>query len=270
MKMTKAGLWSLIVILVFMVPLGINVLVGLPQDWLPFPVVGNGESWMSFWASYLCAAATFIMVIYTSWTLKQNSEQLEEIKRQWKEEHRARLVFSIAFEQGLYVLKIANVGMEPAYNIKLKFSDVFIDSLLADATKEIYRRLNEKSFFIEGKGAKYFYISPQYGDASVTFCRTNESFSSEDKNKWIDKFRDVAIEIRGIYCDEYEVDETLKLDDFLIMSLVINDELTNNIEDIRKGVVVKNTYYYPIQKSLDMIAKKLSHGITCKIDNNIE
>lgn len=268
MKMTKARLWGLIMTLVLLVPLGINLLIGLPQDCLPFPVVGNGDSWLSFWASYLCAAATLIMVIYTSGALKQNREQLEEMKRQWKEEHRARLVFSIAFEQGLYVLKIANAGMEPAYNIKLKFSDVFIDSLLANATKEIYRRLNEKSFFIEGKGIKYFYLSPQYGDASVTFCRTNESFSSEEKNKWIDEFRNVAIEIRGSYCDEYEVNETLKLDDFLIMSLVINDDLTNNIEDIRKGMVVKNTQFYPIQKSLDMIAKKLSQGLTCKIDNN--
>ena len=43
----------------------------------------------------------------------------------------------------------------------------------------------------------------------------------------------------------------------LIMSLVINDDLTNNIEDIEKRMVVKNTQFYPIQKSLDMIAKKL-------------
>ena len=172
--------------LVLLVPLGINLLIGLPQDCLP----PGGE--VAF-RPVVAAAATLIMVIYTSGALKQNREQLEEMKRQWQEEHRARLVFSIAFEQGLYVLKIANVGMEPAYNIKLKFSDVFIDSLLANATKEIYRRLNEKSFFIEGKGIKYFYISPQYGDASVTFCRTNESFSSEvGKNKWIDEFRNIC------------------------------------------------------------------------------
>lgn len=270
MKMTNAELWCLIIILVFLVPLGINIFVAFPVDWLPFPVVGNGESWLSFWASYLCAAATFIMVIYTSRTLKQNSDQLVEMKRQWREDHRARLIFSIAFEQGLFVLKISNVGIEPAYNIKLRFSDVFIDSLLANATKEIYRRLNEKGFSIEGKTEKYFYISPQYGNASVFFNRTNENFSAEEINKWIDDFRNVPIVIKGTYCDEYEVDETLKLDDFLIMSLVINDELTNNIEDIRKGLVVKNTQFYPIQKSLDMIAKKLSHGVTCKIDNNNE
>ena len=39
------------------------------------------------------------------------------------------------------------------------------------------------------------------------------------------------------------------------MNLVVNDELTNNIEDIRKGTVVNNDQFYPIQKSLDIIAK---------------
>ena len=268
MKTLKTNLLYLLLIFVILVPLGINLLIGLPQSWLPFPIVGSTENWLSFWASYLSAAATFIMVIYTSWTLKQNNEQLQEIKRQWKEEHRARLLFSIACKQGLYVLKISNVGTEPAYNIKLKFSDSFINALLANATKEVYKKLNEKTFSIEGKSSKYFYISPQYGDASVTFYRTNENFSSNEINKWIDSFRHVAININGTYCDEYEVNETLKLDDYLIMSLVVNDELTNNIEDIRKGVVVKNTQYYPIQKSLDIIAKKLSHGLTCKISKN--
>ena len=268
MKMTKEGLICLLIVFVIFVPFGIDIFVGLPKSWLPFPVVGNEESWLSFWASYLCAAATFIMVIYTSWTLKQNNEQLVEMKRQWREDHRARLIFSIAFEQGLFVLKISNVGTELAYNIKLRFSNVFIDSLLANATKEIYRRLNEKAFSIEGKTAKYFYISPQYGNASVSFNRTNENFSAEEINKWIDGFRNVPIVIKGTYCDEYEVDEALKLDDFLIMSLVINDELTNNIEDIRRGLVVKNTQFYPIQRSLDIIAKKLSQGLNCIISND--
>ena len=81
MKMTKARLWGLIMTLVLLVPLGINLLIGLPQDCLPFPVVGNGDSWLSFWASYLCAAATLIMVIYTSGALKQNREQLEDRQR---------------------------------------------------------------------------------------------------------------------------------------------------------------------------------------------
>lgn len=268
MKSSKMHLLYLLVLFVLLIPFGIDILIGLPKNWLPFPIVGSTENWLSFWASYLSAAATFIMVIYTSWTLKQNNEQLKEIKRQWKEEHRARLLFSIDCKQGLYVLKISNVGPEPAYNIKLKFSDSFINALMANAIKEVYKKLHEKAFSIEGKSSKYFYISPQYGNASVTFYRTNENFSSDEINKWINGFRHVVINIKGSYCDEYEIKETLKLDEYLIMSLVVNDELTNSIEDIRMGVVVKNTQHYPIQKSLDIIAKELSQGITCRITKN--
>lgn len=252
----------LLVIVLLIIPLGINLLIGLPKEIIPFHVVGNDISWLGFWASYLSAAATFIMVIFTWLTLKQNSQQLEELKRQWSEDHRARLSFSIVSKQGLFMLKIANIGRETAYNIRLTFSDQFIESLLANSTKEIYRTLNGKSFSIEPNTNKYFYISPIYGDSSVTFHRTNEKFSAEEKNRWLDKFRYIPIIINGTYCDNYHVLETLKLDNFLLMNLVVNDELTNNIEEIRKGTVVTNDQLYPIQKSLDIIARSLSRD--CK------
>ncbi len=248
-------LFFLLIILFLIIPLGINILIGLPKEWIPFRIVGDDISWLGFWASYLSAAATFIMVIFTWLTLKQNSQQLEELKRQWSEDHRARLSFSIVSKHGIFMLMIANVGKETAYNIRLTFSDQFIESLLADSTKDIYRKLQGKSFSIEPNTNKYFYISPIYGNSSVTFHRTNEKFSAEEINKWLDEFRNIPIKINGTYCDHYYVSETLRLDDYLLMNLVVNDELTNNIEDIRKGTVVNNDQFYPIQKSLDIIAK---------------
>lgn len=262
--MKHSRFFFLLIILLLIIPLGINLMVGLPKEWIPFRIVGNDISWLGFWASYLSAAATFIIVIFTWLTLKQNSQQLEELKRQWNEDHRARLSFSIVSKQGLFMLKIANIGREAAYNIRLTFSDQFIESLLANSTKEIYKKLNGKSFSIEPNTNKYFYLSPIYGKTSVKFNRTNEEFSAEEINKWLDEFRYIPIEINGTYCDNYRVSETLKLDDYLIMNLVVNDELTNNIADISKGTVVKNNQYYPIQKSLDIIAKSLSRERKCK------
>lgn len=256
--MKYSRFFILLFILFFVIPLGINLLVGLPKELIPFHIVGDDISWLGFWASYLSAAATLIMVIFTWLTLKQNSQQLEELKRQWSEDHRARLSFSIVSKQGLFMLKIANVGRETAYNIRLTFSDEYIESLLADSTKEIYRKLNGKSFSIEPSTNKYFYLSPIYGDSSVTFHRTNEEFSAEEINRWLNMFRYIPIRINGSYCDNYHVSETLKLDDYLLMNLVVNDELTNNIEDIRKGTVINNDQFYPIQKSLDIIAKNMS------------
>lgn len=261
--MKHSRLFLLLITLFCIIPLGINLLIGLPQKSLPFHVVGNDISWLGFWASYLSAAATFIMVIFTWLTLKQNSQQLEELKRQWSEDHRARLSFSIVSKQGIFMLMIANVGKETAYNIRLTFSDQFIESLLANSTKDIYRKLQGKSFSIEPNTNKYFYISPIYGNSSVTFHRTNEKFSAEEINKWLDEFRNIPIKINGTYCDNYHVSETLRLGDYLLMNLVVNDELTNNIEDIRKGTVVNNDQFYPIQKSLDIIAKSLLRERKC-------
>ena len=261
--MKHSRLFLLLITLFCIIPLGINLLIGLPKNSLPFHVVGNDISWLSFWAAYLSAAATFIMVIFTWLTLKQNGEQLEELKRQWNEKYRARLSFSIVSKQGLFMLKIANVGKETAYNIRLTFSDDFIESLLANSTKEIYRKLNRKSFIIEPNTDKFFYLSPIYGNSSVKFNRTNEEFSAEDINKWLDVFRYIPIEINGTYCENYRISEALILDDYLIMSLVVNDELTNSIEDIKKGTVVKNDQFYPIQKSLDIIAKYMSKEQNC-------
>lgn len=251
-------LFFLLITLFCIIPLGINLLVGLPQNILPFHVVGNDISWLDFWASYMSAAATFLMVIFTWLTLKQNGEQLVELKRQWNEDHRARLSFSIVSKQGIFMLKIANVGKEIAYNIRLTFSDLFIESLLSNSTKEIYRKLSEKSFIIEPNIDKYFYLAPVYGKSSVKFHRTNEEYSAEEIKKWLDMFRYIPIDINGTYCENYRISETLVLDEFLIMSLVVNDELTSSIEDIKKGTVIKNDQYYPIQKSLDIIAKNMS------------
>lgn len=257
-------LFFLLIILFCIIPLGINLLISLPKNILPFHVVGNDISWLSFWAAYLSAAATFMMVIFTWLTIKQNGEQLDVLKRQWKEEHRARLSFSIVSKQGIFMLKIANVGKETAYNIRLTFSDQFIESLLANSTKEIYRRLNEKSFSIEPNTNKFFYLSPIYGDSSVIFPRTNEQYLAEEINKWLDGFRFIPIEVNGTYCNNYHISETLILDDYLLLNLVVNDELTNHIAEIKKGTVVKNDQFYPIQKSLDLIAKTLNRNHKCE------
>lgn len=41
-------------------------------------------------------------------------------------------------------------------------------------------------------------------------------------------------------------------------SMKIKDELVASMEDIKKGLVLNNKRYMPIQKSLDVIAKKIT------------
>jgi len=75
----KRDLWILFVIFVIFIPFGINILVGINTP-LHFPVVGGSKDWLMFWATYSSAVASFMMVWYTSKTLKQNDNQLEVIK----------------------------------------------------------------------------------------------------------------------------------------------------------------------------------------------
>ena len=65
--MNKNVLIGLFIVLVVLVPFGLNILlsVDLSEKW-GFPIVGSSLDWLYFWASYLGAAASFIMIVYTS------------------------------------------------------------------------------------------------------------------------------------------------------------------------------------------------------------
>ena len=60
------------------IPIILNFVIQLPAI---FPVVGEPVNWLMFWATYLGAATSFLMIVYTALTLKQNKEQLDELKR---------------------------------------------------------------------------------------------------------------------------------------------------------------------------------------------
>lgn len=176
----------------------------------------------------ISAFASFAMVVITWFSLRL-------MKRQWNEEKRPRLNFSIAISQVWYVLKISNIGKQNAYNIDIDFNQEFID-ILSPVRKSSFERLETKSFAIEAGCSKYYLISS---------CEEWKSACSE-------------IIVKGKYCNKYKIDEKIYIDEFITDSLIVNDALTTDIGYIKKGLIVQNDKYYPIQKSLDIIAKKLS------------
>ena len=173
------------------------------------------------------AVASFAMVVITWFTLQQ-------MKRQWEEERRPNLTFSIAISQVWYVLKISNIGKQNASDIKINFNKEFVDNLLKENIRKTFRDLHNKSFVIEAGCSKYFLI-----------C------SCEEVEKMYNK-----INITGKYCGKYTINDSLNIDEY-VKSLIVNDALTTDIGDIRKGLVILNNSHYPIQKSLDIIAKYL-------------
>ena len=177
----------------------------------------------------ISAIASFAMVAVTLVTLCR-------MKHQWEEDRRPNLIFTIAVTQAWYALKISNIGKQNASNIKLNFNKEFVDSLTIVNAKRKFINLKEKSFTIEGGQSKYLLIC-QY--------EKREEVHNE-------------INIAGKYCGKYIINESLDISDYA-ESLIVNDDLTTDVGYIKKGLIVQNDKYYPIQKSLDIIAKYVQH-----------
>jgi hypothetical protein len=267
----KLFLWVAILLFLIVFPFVLNKIVLLPAF---TQIAGDDTTWLSFWPIYLSAIASFAMVfasLYTLWKslnehkidralqekmLLQNQEQLNEIKRQWDEKNRARLNLSIIINDGLILLKISNIGKNNAFDIRLKISQNFIDNILSEYIRSTFNHLQEKPFAIEAGKSKYFMISPTYSDSTFTIGG-KENYPGADINKWLDQNKGLKIKITGVYCDLYQIDESFSIEDYLTESLIVHDALTNAVLNMKKGSIVQNDQYYPIQKSLHLILKEL-------------
>lgn len=199
------------------------------------PVVGDGSTWLSFWPVYLSAIASFGMIYMTYLSLKQSRNHIEDIKKREDEDRRARLVFSVVVYQRAFYFRILNIGKENAFNIKLNFNEGFINEI-EEKFRKFYTQFSSPDFIEAGKS---IYIL-------IGWC--------EDVNQAWDG-KDIVMSITGSYNDKYSVDETLDMGHFIGKShFVVKGDLETTMEYMKKGLVVQNDGYKPVQKSLDEIA----------------
>lgn len=252
-------------------PLLINWLILKPSL---FNIVGDGTTWLLFWATYLGAFASFAMVFITWLTLKesrhqndelisqnekliqQNNQQLIELKRQWEETHRPNLLFSIITHDGSYYLKIQNTGKEIASNVKVSFSVSFLDSLLFKGVANRLMQLKDP-FCIEPQTSKYYYITPC---KNTTYCITtvgHESYDNNEVNAWLEKHISDPIDIECTYADKYFVSESFSLQMFSSPAALLSDNATEYLGWIKKGLVFQNTHHKPIQASLESLVNTM-------------
>lgn len=234
---------SLLAIFIFVIiPLVINYTLLLPHQ---FQVVGTDSDWLQFWPTYLSAFASFLMIAYTARTLRVTEAQLEELKKERKEDVEERkdavrphLMFDIIVYQNAFYLRIRNIGQFDAYNVSVKIGDDFINEI-QDKHRDIFR-LMQHPFYVPSNSSKYFFIG---------WC--------EDINaEWKDK--NVVLNATGSYCDKYPINVQIDLNLFVNkMHFVVDDELTTAVKYIKQGLITQNDQYYTIQKSLDVIAKNL-------------
>lgn len=55
----------------------------------------------------ISAIASFVMILVTWLTLRQNKKQVNELNRQWKEQNRPKLSYSVIPSQKWYCFKIS-------------------------------------------------------------------------------------------------------------------------------------------------------------------
>lgn len=155
--------WYIVVIaILILVPFAINYFVQVERLW---NVIGEGTNWLAFWPSYLSAAVSLIMIIYTAKTLRNNEDllrnneiQLEELRRQWNHEHFPEISASFHKVGNRGYLRIVNVSKaevqdlhititkDPSKSMQRLFGDYNslkkrIESLCLDIEKEGIRNI---------------------------------------------------------------------------------------------------------------------------------
>lgn len=166
-------------------------------------------------ATALMAIATFITIAIT---LKQNKEAI-----------RARLLFSIVRKDDAVFLKIANVGNSVATDIHIHFSQNFKEMLLADGLKEKFESLEQISFSIDAKEAKYYKIIPTMdeGDGGFYTYGGKERFTQKDINEWHKNFDEVEFVVSGSYNGTYQFNERMSIYGFLNVGAVEINEVAS-------------------------------------------
>ena len=236
MKLYNKKYLSLLFIgLLLIIPIILNFVLQIPSH---FPIIGDSQTWLSFWASYIGAIASFAMIAVTFLTLKQNQAQLNEIKRQWEEEHRPHLVCRIIVNKKAFILQISNPSQFDASNVIISFGDDLINNL-DDKFRNMYTNTSQ---------------NPVYG-----WC--------EDINqKWKDKDFNIITEVS--YNDKYRLNSIIPIKTFVNrINILVQSPLEDAAQDLVAGLVKPHSVspHKTVQVSLEEISKTLSK-ISTKLD----
>lgn len=176
-----------------LIPIILNFVLQIPSC---FPIIGDSQAWLSFWASYIGAIASFAMIAITLLTLRQNQAQLNEIKRQWEEEHRPHLVCRVIVNKKAFFLQISNPSQFDASNVIIKFGEDLINNL-DDKFLNMYTNTSQNPVYISsGKSWNCF----------IGWC--------EDINKkWEDKDFNIVTEVS--YNGKYSLNSIIPIKTFV-------------------------------------------------------
>lgn len=229
----------ILTLMLFVVPAVLNFILQLP----PFvDIIGSAETWLSFWASFIGAMASFAMIWMTYLSLKQNQSQLDEIKRQWEEEHRPFLSCRVIVYKKAFFLQIFNPSNFDAHNVFISFGKDLLDNL-DDKYKDMYVNTSANPVFI---------ASGKSWNSMIGWC--------EDVNiQWDNMNFNICVDVA--YNDKFSLHTEIPITTFINrVNMVVQTNLEDYTEDLAMGLVSPHTVtkHKTVQVSLEDISKTLN------------
>lgn len=221
----------IILIVLILLPFAINFFVQMPAL---FDVVGGPENWLMFWPTYISAAAAFFMIYVTYLALKQNREQLEEMKSQWKKENSPDLDIAIinlpyrAPNETLAV-EIKNFGKGVAESIKISIDNEFTNNFPHSAVKEQINKIREKTYRILPEDTIIIpicLINKNSGNSMNLFGQKVTNKEKENIHKFLENF------IISIKCEYKGCENSIELTFTAEDKKWIRRSITSSLEDI--------------------------------------
>ena len=153
MDIIKKYWWCFLLALI-VVPISLNFILLIPAF---KPVVGDNANWLSFLGTLIGALASFAMIFFTAKTLEQNENQLNELKRQWEEEHSPYLSCQLIASDNHFKLRILNSASVVADRVSISISNNLEDHNILRFDK-LADFLSHQTFVIPPKESIYFDI----------------------------------------------------------------------------------------------------------------
>lgn len=178
------------------------------------------------------SVASLLMVIATFIALWQSRKQISEMKRQWNEERKARLVLNFISYHDWVVLQITNIGKEPAYNIKANFNSDFLNRIFIEKYREEIVSHQNQTFYLEPKGCYNILIT------SVNRNHLNSLLDYKcDKDELDILMSDLAKEplFLELSYNNSIYKERMVLNDFF-GSIIIEDPIVENISSLNQSL----------------------------------
>lgn len=257
-KVLKRHWWIILLFLLIAIlfPLVLNWVMQKPAI---FKYVGDSADWLGFWAAYISAIASFAMVIITWMTLSQNKAQLNEMKRQWEEEHRPRLeiYFAKTPSANSYGIEIVNIGKSSATDIVFSLNKELLDHIHNANAREALQKIGNTQLSILPNDTQYISLYDEGYDPILNYfwkiC--GEKVSGEDYNFFVKYFEQkTSIHVHGNYNHGlYSIDTEISTRNVKYRHI----DLTDIREAILKaGFMITNAFYKAFELGINVKTKE--------------